>query len=145
MFRFLTYNIMRGGRGRVDSIATVINACAPDLVLLQEATHPANVERLAEATGMAEWRAFRRQSLAFLSRRPVVFSEWNRPRISRHAFIEVVPAWRLRSSARSVTMVRWGPLSAAGSRGLGLVRVRFETSRTVASCASRVLRLARTN
>jgi exodeoxyribonuclease-3 len=91
MFRFLTYNIMRGGQGRVDSIATVINACAPDLVLLQEATHPANVERLAEATGMAEWRAFRRQSLAFLSRRPVVFSEWNRPRISRHAFIEVVP------------------------------------------------------
>jgi endonuclease/exonuclease/phosphatase family metal-dependent hydrolase len=33
-----------------------------------------------------------RQSLAFLSRRPVAFSEWIRPRISRHAFIEVVPA-----------------------------------------------------
>jgi exodeoxyribonuclease III len=91
MFRLLTYNILHGGHGRVDAIATVINTCAPDLVLLQEATDPSNVERLAEATGMAEWRAFTRQSLGFLSRRPVAFSEWIRPRISRHAFIEIVP------------------------------------------------------
>ena len=88
MFRLLTYNILHGGAGRVDAIANVINACAPDLVLLQEATDPAIVERLAEATGMADWRAFARQSLGFLSRRPVAFSEWIRPRISRHAFIE---------------------------------------------------------
>ena len=92
MFRLLTYNIQRGGERRVDAIAAVINACAPDLVLLQEATNPANVERLAAATGMSEWRAFRRQSLGFLSRRPVARSEWVRPRFSRHAFIEVVPA-----------------------------------------------------
>jgi endonuclease/exonuclease/phosphatase family metal-dependent hydrolase len=92
MFRLLTYNIQHGGRGRVDPIANVINACAPDLVLLQEATDPAIVERLAEAAGMADWRAFARQSLGFLSRRPVAHSEWIRPRISRHAFIEVVPA-----------------------------------------------------
>ena len=92
MFRLLTYNIQHGGRGRVDPIANVINACAPDFVLLQEATDPAIVERLAEATGMADWRAFARQSLGFLSRRPVAYSEWIRPRISRHAFIEVVPA-----------------------------------------------------
>jgi endonuclease/exonuclease/phosphatase family metal-dependent hydrolase len=92
MFRLLTYNIQHGGRGRVDPIASVINACAPDLVLLQEATDPGSVERIAEATGMAEGRAFARQSLGFLSRRPVAFSEWIRPRISRHAFIEVVPA-----------------------------------------------------
>jgi exodeoxyribonuclease-3 len=92
MFRLLTYNIQHGGRGRVDRVANVINTCAPDLVLLQEATDPAIVERLAEATGMADWRAFARQSLGFLSRRPVAHSEWIRPRISRHAFIEVVPA-----------------------------------------------------
>jgi len=94
MFRLLTYNIQRGGGGqrRVDAIAAVINACAPDLVLLQEATDPENVERLAAATGMAEWRAFRRQSLGFLSRRPVASSAWVRPRLSRHAFVEVVPA-----------------------------------------------------
>lgn len=90
-FRLLTYNILNGGVGRTDAIAKVINGCEPDLVLLQEATDPANVERLAEATGMADWRAFRRQSLGFLSRRPVSFCQWVRPRISRHAFVEVVP------------------------------------------------------
>lgn len=91
MFRLLTYNILRGGHDRTDLIARVINACAPDLVLLQEATDPANVERLAEATGMAEGRTFDKQSLGFLSRRPVSYCGWVRPRISRHAFVEVVP------------------------------------------------------
>lgn len=92
MFRLLTYNIMRGGAGRTTAIAAVINGCAPDLVLLQEATDPANVERIAGLTGMGEWRAYRKQSLAFLSRHPVVSSRWVRPWFSRHAFVEVVPA-----------------------------------------------------
>jgi exodeoxyribonuclease-3 len=90
-FRLLTYNIMHGGKGRIEAIAAVIRSCEPDLVLLQEATIPANVERLAADTGMAEWRSFERQSLAFLSRRKVTSATWIRPRISRHAFIEVVP------------------------------------------------------
>ena len=92
MFRLLTYNILHGGRGRSLPIAAVINSCAPDLVMVQEATDPATLERIAEATGMAEWRSFRRQSLGFLSRQPVVLSKWTRPRFSQHAFIEVVPA-----------------------------------------------------
>ena len=92
MFRLLTYNIRRGGQRRVDAIAKVINSCRPDLVLLQEATDPSAVERLAGACGMAEWQAFHRQSLGFMSRRPVAFSTSIRPRFSRHAFIEVVPA-----------------------------------------------------
>ena len=91
-FRLLTYNIQHGGGGRIEQIAKVINGCAPDLVLLQEATDPANVERLAAATGMADFRAFSKQSLGFMSRQPVAFSQWIRPRISRHAFVEVVPA-----------------------------------------------------
>ena len=41
---------------------------------------------------MAEWRAFRSQSLGFMSRRPVAHASWHRPRLSHHAFIEVVPA-----------------------------------------------------
>jgi endonuclease/exonuclease/phosphatase family metal-dependent hydrolase len=90
-FRLLTYNILHGGTGRVDAISRVINACAPDLVLLQEATDAGNVERLGQATGMADCRTFRRQSLGFLSRTPVVSCQWIRPRISRHAFLEVVP------------------------------------------------------
>jgi endonuclease/exonuclease/phosphatase family metal-dependent hydrolase len=92
MFRLLTYNILHGGGGRIDAIAQVINSCAPDLVLLQEATNPANVERLAAATGMEDCRTFQRQSLGYLSRKKVSFSQWIRPRISRHAFLEVVPA-----------------------------------------------------
>jgi len=92
MFRLLTYNILQGGRGRSQAIAAVISSCAPDLVMVQEATDPATLERIAEASGMAEWRCYRRQSLGFLSRRPVVSSKWTRPRLSKHAFIEVVPA-----------------------------------------------------
>jgi exodeoxyribonuclease-3 len=90
-FRLLTYNILQGGNGRVEQIATVINSCAPDLVLLQEATSASNVERLAALTGMEEAKSYQRQSLAFMSRKKVAFSQWIRPRISRHAFLEVVP------------------------------------------------------
>ena len=90
--RLMTYNIRHGGRGRETPIAAVINASAPDLVLLQEATDPRSVERIANETGMEEWRAYAGQSLGFLSRRRVEFAKWTRPRVSRHAFIEVVPA-----------------------------------------------------
>ena len=91
-FRLLTYNIWKGGAGRVEAIARVIDACRPDVVLLQEATNPDVVAALAERTGMPAWRSFGRQSLAYLSRRAVDHAEWHRPRFSRHAFIDVVPA-----------------------------------------------------
>jgi endonuclease/exonuclease/phosphatase family metal-dependent hydrolase len=90
-FRLLTYNIQRGGAGRVETIAAIINACSPDVVILQEATRPDVVETLAASTGMSDARSFARQSLGYLSRRPVAHAEWHRPRLSRHAFIEVVP------------------------------------------------------
>ena len=38
--RILTYNIKRGGVGREEAIAAVINAAAPDIVVLQEASRP---------------------------------------------------------------------------------------------------------
>ena len=56
-FRLLTYNIMHGGGDRVAAIAEVIKGCAPDLVLLQEATNPLNVRRIAELSGMADHRS----------------------------------------------------------------------------------------
>jgi exodeoxyribonuclease-3 len=90
-FRLLTYNIQRGGAGRVEQIAQIINACSPDVVILQEATRPDIVDTLAASTGMADARSFARQSLGYLSRARVVHAEWHRPRLSRHAFIEVVP------------------------------------------------------
>ncbi len=91
IFRLLTYNILRGGSGRADVIAKVINTCAPDLVLLQEATDPATVAKIATLTDMADARTFQRQSLGFISREKVAQCQWIRPRVSRHAFVEIVP------------------------------------------------------
>ncbi|NOT26459.1 MAG: hypothetical protein HOP16_10200 [Acidobacteria bacterium] len=87
--RLLTYNIQRGGVGRVERLAHVINACQPDIVLLQEATDLDTVHRLASLTQMTTSASFRQQSLGYLSRRPVTAS-WHRPGLSRHAFIEIV-------------------------------------------------------
>lgn len=88
----MSYNIRHGGRGREDALARVIDACAPDVVMLQEARDARVVERLAADTGMAQWATFRGQSLGFLSRQPVAHHAWHKPRISRHAFLEVVTA-----------------------------------------------------
>jgi exodeoxyribonuclease III len=90
--RLLTYNIRHGGVGRADAIARVIASCAPDVVLLQEATRPDVVADLARRTAMAAWGAYANQSLGFLSRAPVAFAAPHRPRFSRQAFIEVAPA-----------------------------------------------------
>jgi exodeoxyribonuclease-3 len=90
--RLLTYNILRGGRGRESAIGAVVNRCSPDLVVLQEATDPSAIERIAAATGMTQWAARPGQSLGFMSRAPVAHFEWHRPRFSRHAFLEIVPA-----------------------------------------------------
>jgi exodeoxyribonuclease-3 len=90
--RLLTYNIRAGGTGRVEPLARVINACAPDLVLLQEATRPQVIEQLAVRTKMVDWRAFSRQSLGYMSRTPVLQASWHQPRFSHHAFVDVRPA-----------------------------------------------------
>ncbi len=91
-FRLLTYNIRLGGVGRIEPLARIVNACAPDLVLLQEATQPAVIEQLAALTGMTDWRTFRRQSLGYMSRLAVVHATWHQPRFSHHAYVEVMPA-----------------------------------------------------
>jgi exodeoxyribonuclease-3 len=89
--RVLTYNILQGGVGREAHLATVINHQQPDIVVLQEATRPDVVERLARATDMSEWGATRGRSLGFMSRVPIEVHRWLRPRWSQHAFLELVP------------------------------------------------------
>jgi endonuclease/exonuclease/phosphatase family metal-dependent hydrolase len=89
--RVLTYNICRGGAGKEDQLCAVIAAARPDVVVFQEATTPAVVERLAEGTGMAQWASTRNESLAFMSRQRVRHFEWHHPRYSRHAFLEIDP------------------------------------------------------
>jgi exodeoxyribonuclease-3 len=90
--RLLTYNIRYGGVGRVGPLASVVTACAPDLVVLQEATRPDVVEQLAAATGMAAWAAHPGHSVGFMSRAAVEHHQWHKPTSSRRAFLEIVPA-----------------------------------------------------
>jgi exodeoxyribonuclease-3 len=90
--RLLTWNIRYGGQGREADLAATIRASEADVVLLQEATRPSVVEAVARDTGMAQWGTSHRQSLGFLSRQPVEHFEWRQPRVSRHAFLHVVPA-----------------------------------------------------
>ena len=87
--RILSYNIRKGGAGRERELAAVIRACAPDLVILQEATKPAVVVRVAADAGMAQWASRPGDSLGFISRQPVQSFGWHKPRISRHAFLEI--------------------------------------------------------
>lgn len=89
--RLLSYNIRRGGAGREDALLSVIRPCAPDIVVLQEATDPGVVKRLAQEAGLPNWAALPRSSLGFMSRVPIASYQWYRPRLSRHAFLEIVP------------------------------------------------------
>jgi exodeoxyribonuclease III len=72
----MSYNIHFGGLGREERIADVINQAQPDLVMLQEATYPHVVERLAELTKMPHLAAKRKHSVAFLSRSAVRHYQW---------------------------------------------------------------------
>lgn len=108
--RLLSYNIRYGGGGREEPLAAVVRGAAPDVVVLQEATRPEVVERLAAATGLSHWRARRGESLACMSRVPLDQARWHRPRVSRHAFLEVVPeanAWRIFGVHLSAVHAAW--------------------------------------
>jgi exodeoxyribonuclease-3 len=110
ILRLLSYNIRYGGRGREDALAAVIRDAAPDLVVLQEATSPSVVERLARGAGMAGWGARDGHSLGFMSRAGVARAEWHKPRVSRHAFLEIVPgpgAWRVFGVHLSAVHAAW--------------------------------------
>jgi endonuclease/exonuclease/phosphatase family metal-dependent hydrolase len=110
ILRLLSYNIRYGGRGRERLLAAVINRVQPDLVVFQEATRPEVIERIAHESGMAEWATRPRESLGYASRLPVAHVSWHKPRISRHAFIEIVPAgtpWRIFGVHLSAVHAAW--------------------------------------
>jgi exodeoxyribonuclease III len=90
--RLLTYNIRRGGVGREEALLATIAACAPDIVVFQEATEPDVIKRLASALSMGHCGAMPKYSLGFMSRVRMAHAEWHRPRFSRHAFLELAPA-----------------------------------------------------
>ena len=90
--RLLSYNIRFGGRGREHALAETIVAAAPDLVVFQEATDPAVIKRLSEATKFPFWAARQNHSIGFLSREEVEYHEWHYPAGARHSFLEIIPA-----------------------------------------------------
>jgi exodeoxyribonuclease-3 len=90
-FRLLSYNIRHGGAGREGPLTAVIQSREPDLVVFQEAVRPAVLEHLAARCGMAECGVRPGTSLGYMSRRPTARHAWHRPRLSRHAFLEIQP------------------------------------------------------
>jgi exodeoxyribonuclease-3 len=88
--RFLSYNIKYGGTGREAQIASVIQACAPDVVVLQEATDPSVIARVAEKIGFDHWGSRPGFSTGFMSRLPVAHHAWHSAHRARHPFLEVV-------------------------------------------------------
>lgn len=88
--RILSYNILKGARGRETAIAEVLQAHQPDIVLLQEATLPYSVYRLAELAGYEIYDSRTGQSTAFLSRIPVQY-QWRQIGFQRSPFLEITP------------------------------------------------------
>ena len=110
VLRVLSYNIRYGGTNREPVLARAIRAARPDVVVLQEATQPAVVARIADEAGMQHFGSRRGQSLAFMSRVPVAHAQWHRPRLSRHAFLELQPAdhhWRIFGVHLSAVHAAW--------------------------------------
>jgi endonuclease/exonuclease/phosphatase family metal-dependent hydrolase len=90
--RLLSYNIRLGGRDREKPLASVINSCEPDIVILQEAIRPDVVERLAGLCGMRFWGVQRGQSLAFMSKVEIAHHEWHQVRFARRRYLEILLA-----------------------------------------------------
>jgi exodeoxyribonuclease-3 len=108
--RLLSYNIRYGGTGREAALGAVIGAAAPDVVVLQEATDPGVVARLAQAAGYSAWGSRPGHSTGFLSRLPVAHHTWHYPRASRHAFLEVAlegTGWRVFGLHLSAWFSKW--------------------------------------
>jgi exodeoxyribonuclease-3 len=110
ILRLLSYNIRHGGAGREQPIAAVIRNTAPDVVVFQEATKPDVIGALARETGMTEWGSRPGQSLGYMSRVPLIRADWHRPRVSRHAFLELVltgTPWRIFGVHLSAVHAAW--------------------------------------
>lgn len=110
ILRLLSYNIRHGGAGREAALAAVIRNTSPDLVVFQEASKPAVIQTLAAETGMTQYGSRSGDSLGFMSRIPVTRFEWHRPRVSRHAFLEIALAgtpWRVFGVHLSAVHAAW--------------------------------------
>jgi exodeoxyribonuclease-3 len=88
--RLLSYNVLKGGVGREVPLSDIITACAPDIVILQEAYRPAVVGQLARRCGFDRWEASPGHSVAFMSKVDISTHVWRRVRWAKRAYLEVV-------------------------------------------------------
>lgn len=88
--RILSYNIERGGKGREEKLAAVIQSANPDLVVLQEAYEGTIVKSLQQMCGMTASASAPGQSVAYLSRVPVERHAWHRVWFARRAYLEII-------------------------------------------------------
>jgi exodeoxyribonuclease-3 len=96
--RLLSYNIRYGGRGRERAIGAVIRAADPHVVVLQEATDPPAVARIAAHAGLEAVGARAGESAGFLARQPPREADWRWLPGARHAYLDLQPAgtrWRV--------------------------------------------------
>ena len=84
--RIVSYNIRFGGGGRLERIAETLSAIEPDVVVLQEASNPVAVDRLAKLTGLEYPICRSGVSVAAISRSPLRHS-WHDPPRTR-SFLE---------------------------------------------------------
>jgi endonuclease/exonuclease/phosphatase family metal-dependent hydrolase len=81
MTRILSYNILVGGKRRVDQLTKMISSAHPDIVGLVEATSLRTVEELADRLGM-QYR---------MSRTPRQGRDWQAALLSRLPIVETYP------------------------------------------------------
>jgi exodeoxyribonuclease III len=77
MTRILSYNILAGGKRRVDQLTNIINSAQPDIVGLVEAYNPRIVEEIAQRLGMQyrmseNYTQVYEGQTALLSRLPII-------------------------------------------------------------------------
>ena len=87
--RIVSYNIRFGGGRRLERIADTIRAIDPDVAVLQEASNPAAVDRLAALSGLANLVCRPGYSVAVLSRWPMRHAWHDPPRV--RSFLEFEP------------------------------------------------------
>jgi exodeoxyribonuclease-3 len=87
--RLMSYNIRFGGIGREERIAAAVKQCDPDIVVLQEATKPEVVERIAAICEMPYFAAKRSHSTAYASKFAATAHEWHYHRDLQRAFLEI--------------------------------------------------------
>ncbi len=94
-FKVMSYNIENGGEGRLDVLSDIIRRQQPDAVALLEATHNGTVEALARQLGMhlVYGEANSPDSIAWLSRLPIVQSRNHRLPILSKTLLEVTIEW----------------------------------------------------